>query len=66
MYGLLAGIFWAIDTVVLSYSMNSVSYFFIPLIITCLHDLCSFVYLMINIIIKKEYKIFIQCLFNIV
>lgn len=66
MYGLLAGLFWAIDTVILSYSMQYANFIFFPLITTCVHDLCSFIYLIITIIIKKEHKNFYRCLFNIV
>ena len=66
MYGLLAGILWAMDTVILSYAMSSIPSlsFFIPLIITCFHDLISFIFLMIMLIIRKEFKDFIVCLYH--
>mgnify|MGYP003458199769 CR=1 FL=1 len=51
MYGLLAGLLWAFDTVILSYGMDKIglNLFIIPLIVTAIHDLISFLFLIVSI-----------------
>ncbi|MBO5092808.1 MAG: DMT family transporter [Lachnospiraceae bacterium] len=52
--GLCAGIFWALDTVILNLCLGGGTYglpqsfaVFLPLVVTCLHDLCSAAYLLL-------------------
>lgn len=66
MYGLLAGLLWAFDTVILSYGMDKIglNLFIIPLIVTGIHDLISFLFLIVSIGLKKEIKELLSCLYS--
>lgn len=65
--GLLSGVLWALDTVILSVALsmngfNNELLFLVPFISTFLHDLSSAIYLIIFMFIKKQKALFIKAL----
>ncbi len=66
MYGLLAGLLWAFDTVILSYGMDKIglNMFIIPLIVTGIHDLISFLFLIFSLCLKRQIKELFSCLYS--
>ena len=62
-YGLLAGLFWGLDTVILGVALvmspfvnTTQAVFLAPFISTFIHDLCSSVWMLIYMGINKEYR----------
>lgn len=63
MTGLFAGIFWALDTVVLGIALSQAVFletpqavFLAPFVSTFLHDLCSCIWMLLYTIIKRQCK----------
>ena len=61
--GLLAGLFWGLDTVILGVALASSSFisteqaiFFAPFISTFIHDFCSSLWMLLYMGIKRQYK----------
>ncbi|MHC5268665.1 DMT family transporter [Enterococcus sp. LJL98] len=67
--GLLAGFFWGLDTVILGVALASSSFvtteqaiFFAPFISTFIHDLCSTLWMLLYMGIKRQYKEILKAL----
>lgn len=68
-YGLISGVLWALDTVVLGLALamapfisNEQAIFLAPFVSTFLHDLFSTMWMALYMISKKEFKNTIRCL----
>lgn len=69
--GLLSGVFWALDTVIIGIVLTSASFnnskeiiLFAPFISTFLHDFSSSIWLLIYMFIKKQFNLFKMALLS--
>lgn len=67
--GLLSGVLWALDTVVLGIALNMAPFIsteqaiaLAPFVSTCLHDICSTIWMLIYMGVKKQYKAVLRAL----